>query len=87
MENFLKDKLFTALLILLAITLLSWQIFFSVEFEAKTLGVLLLVFAFVKVQIIISQYMELNRAALPIRVTFWLWTMAVAGISIGIYLR
>jgi len=87
MNHFLKDKLFWVLLILLAITLLSWQIFFSVGFEAKTTGILLLVFAFVKVQIIISQYMELNNAILPIRVTFWLWTIAVAGISIGMYGR
>lgn len=87
MFSFHKDKLFIVLAILLVLTLLSWQIFFSVKFELKTIGTLLLLLAFVKVQIIISQYMELNKAILPIRIAFWIWTITVAAISLEIYWR
>jgi membrane-bound ClpP family serine protease len=87
MLSFFKDKLFIALLLLLAITVLSWQIFFSAKFEPKAIGALLLILAFVKVQIIISQYMELNHAIVPIRIAFWIWTIMVAAISLVMYWR
>jgi hypothetical protein len=62
-------------------------VLYAVRLEAKTVGALLLSLAFVKVQLIISQYMELNRAILLVRVAFWMWTIAVGAISIGIYLH
>jgi len=87
MFKLLKDRLFIVLAILLAFTLLSWQILFSAKFEPKAIGALLLILAFVKVQIIISQYMELNHAIVPIRIAFWLWTIMVAAISLVMYWR
>lgn len=85
MLNLRKDKLFIVLLILLAITVLSWLLLYSVAMPTKIIGALLLLLAFVKVQLIISQYMELYKAILPIRFAFWLWTVIVCAISIGVY--
>jgi hypothetical protein len=82
-----KNNLLIVLALLLALTLLSWLVLYAVRLEAKTVGALLLSLAFVKVQLIISQYMELNRAILLVRVAFWMWTIAVGAISIGIYLH
>ncbi len=87
MSNLLKDKATIVLVILLALTLLSWLMLYALKLEPKTVGVLLLVLAFVKVQLIISQYMELNKAIFPIRIAFWLWTACACGISIWMYLR
>lgn len=81
-----KDKALRVLIILLALTLLSWFMLYSLALAPKKIGVFLLVLAFVKVQLIISQYMELNKAAIFIRIAFWLWTISVCGISIGMYL-
>jgi len=87
MSRLYKDKLFIVLAILLALTLLSWRMLYSVEMDPKVIGTLLLLLAFVKVQLIISQYMELNQAIVPIRITFWMWTIVVGAISIGMYWR
>jgi len=87
MYRLIKDKLFMVLAILMALTLLSWQMLFSVKLEPKTIGTLLLLLAFVKVQLIISKYMELNKAIVPIRIAFWMWTIVVGGISILMYLK
>lgn len=82
-----KDKALNVLIILLALTLLSWFMLYSVELSPKNIGVLLLLLSFVKVHIIISQYMELNKAAIFIRIAFLLWTISVSGITIGMYLH
>lgn len=82
-----KDKAGNILIILLALTLLSWFMLYSVELAPKNIGVLLLLLAFVKVQLIVSQYMELNKSAIFIRIAFWLWTISVSGITIGMYLH
>ncbi len=82
-----KYKYFVVLVLLLALTLLSWLVLYVAGLEPKAVGVLLLSLAFVKVQLIISQYMELNKAILSMRVAFWIWTITVGTISIGIYLH
>jgi hypothetical protein len=87
MVRLFRDKLFIVLVMLLAITLFSWLMLYYMKLEPKAIGALLLLLAFVKVQLIISQYMELNKAVLLIRVAFWMWTMGVAAMSIGMYLR
>lgn len=86
MFSLLKDKPVITLVILLALTLTSWLLLYSMKLEPKTIGALLLLLAFVKVQLIISQYMELHKAILPIRIAFWLWTTGVAAMSISMYL-
>ncbi|MDZ7784651.1 MAG: hypothetical protein U5K56_17500 [Halioglobus sp.] len=82
-----KYKYFVVLVLLLALTLLSWLVLYVARLEPKTVGVLLLCLAFVKVQLIISQYMESNKAILSVRVAFWIWTITAGTISIGIYLH
>lgn len=82
-----KDKTLIVLIILLALTLLSWFMLYFLALAPKHIGAILLLLAFVKVQVIISQYMELNTAAVFIRIAFWLWTISVCGITIGLYLH
>ncbi len=86
MSGLHKDKLLIALILLLAITLLSWLMLYATALKPATLGVLLLVLAFVKVQIIISQYMELKTAVLPVRMAFHAWLIVVSGAIVALYL-
>jgi hypothetical protein len=82
-----KDKAVSVFIILLALTLLSWLVLYFLLLAPKKVGVLLLLLAFVKVQLIVSQYMELNKAEIFIRIAFWFWTFSVCGISVWIYLH
>lgn len=86
MQTLLKDKLFIVLAVLFALTLFSWLMLYSVELSPKTTGALLLLLAFVKVQIVISQYMELDKAIVPVRIAFWMWTVGVCAMTIHMYL-
>ena len=83
----LKDnKLLLILLILLGITLCSWLLSVFTLAKGKALGVIILVFAFVKIRLIIIHYMESNRAILPVRIAFEAWVL-IAGLGIiGLYL-
>ena len=86
MTQLLRDKPFLVLALLLGLTLASWLMLYSVSVEAKTAGAVLLFMAFVKVQLIISQYMELHKAILPIRIAFWAWTLGTGTMAITMYL-
>jgi len=81
-----KDKLFLVLITLLGITLLSWFLVFAINLEPHIIGVILIIFAVVKVRLIIIHYMEANKAYLPIRIAFEAWVIVVAGITITLYL-
>ena len=87
MLSILKDKYFMALAMLLAITLFSLLMPQFVVLQPKVVGVVLLFLAFAKVQIVISQYMELHHAVLAVRIAFWAWTVVVCASCIGMYLR
>lgn len=82
MQTLLKDKLFIALAVLFALTLFSWLMLYAVALSPKTTGALLLLLAFVKVQIVISRYMELDKAIVPVRIAFWMWTIGVCAMTI-----
>ena len=86
MTALIKDKLFWVLAGLLALTLLSWLIVSSAGLETQTLGVILIILAFVKVRLIIIHYMEAAKAYLPVRICFEAWVILVAGITIALYL-
>jgi hypothetical protein len=87
MPGLLKDKYVVVLVVLLAITLFSWLMSSYVSLVPRFIGALLIFLAFVTVQLIISQYTELNKAVLAVRVVFWLWTIAACASSIEMYLR
>lgn len=81
-----KNKNLMVLALLLAITLASWLTLYMLAIDNKTAGTLLLCLAFVKVQLIICEFMELNKAASGVRIAFWLWTIGVCAVCIGMYL-
>ena len=87
MPGLLKDKYVVVLVVLLAITLFLWLMSSYVSLVPRFIGALLIFLAFVTVQLIISQYTELNKAVLAVRVVFWLWTIAACASSIEMYLR
>lgn len=87
MSTLIKDKLFLVLAGLLSLTLLSWLILSYVGLEAQTLGVILIILAFIKVRLIIIHYMEAAKAYLPIRIAFEAWVILVGGITIALYLH
>jgi hypothetical protein len=87
MYSLQKEKLLIVLAALLILTLLSWLIIYAAKLEPKFLGTVLLLLAFVKVQIIINQYMELNKAIPVVQIAFWLWTAGVCAMSIFMYWR
>lgn len=84
----LKDnKLLLVLILLLGITVCIWLLSTFTLVEGKTLGILILVFAFVKIRLIIIHYMEAGRVILPIRVAFESWVLIVGMGTIGLYLN
>ncbi|MCG8673698.1 MAG: cytochrome C oxidase subunit IV family protein [Pseudomonadales bacterium] len=85
MITILKDKLNLVLVALLTITLVSWWLMTSNIWEVKTAGALVLLFAFVKVHLIVSHFMESTQAQLSIRYLFDLWVIAVGGMIIAMY--
>jgi len=87
MPGLLKDKLLLVLLVLLGITLLSWLLLYGEAASQRAVGGLLLVLAFVKVQLIISQYMELGKARWPVRLALHAWLVLTVGITLMLYLR
>ncbi len=83
----LKDnKLLLVLVLLLTLSLCSWLLSAFTLVDGKTLGVMILVFAFMKVRLIIIHYMEANRVILPIRMAFEAWVLIVGGSTIGLYI-
>ncbi len=87
MSTLIKDKLFLVLAGLLVLTLLAWLISASAGLEIQTLGVILIILAFVKVRLIIIHYMEAAKVYLPIRIAFEAWVILVGGITIALYLH
>lgn len=85
MTRLLKDTLLVVLVILLGITLFSWLLLDAAALTPRITGALLLALAFVKVQIILSQYMELGKAALGVRIAFAAWLIAAYAITMGLY--
>lgn len=85
MLDTMKEKSFLVLAVLLTLTLLSWLILYAGALEQKTAGTILVCLAFVKVQLVISQFMELNTAQMPVRIAFWLWTIAVCAFCSVMY--
>lgn len=87
MPGLLKDRLLIVLLVLLGITLFSWLLMDATALTPKVTGALLLALAFVKVQVILSQYMELGKAALGVRIAFHAWLVLALGTVLALYLR
>ncbi|MDP7068778.1 MAG: cytochrome C oxidase subunit IV family protein [Acidimicrobiales bacterium] len=81
-----KDRLFLVLTALLGLTLVSWLASSSLGLGRQTLGVSVLVLAFVKVRLIIVYYMEASTVCRPIRVGLEGWVFGVAGATIALYL-
>lgn len=86
MPGLLKDKLLLVLLVLLGITLFSWLLMDAAALTPKVTGALLLALAFVKVQVILSQYMELGGAHPAVRMAFGIWAVVSCAITMGLYL-
>jgi membrane-bound ClpP family serine protease len=81
------DKLFLVLLLLLGITLFSWALVALAILTPEMLGAALLVLAFVKVYVILQQYMELSAAATVVRFGFRAWVCLTGAMTLGMYLQ
>lgn len=83
----MKDKLLTVLFALLGLTLLSWACIALAHFSPKMLGGTLLLLAFVKVYLIVLNYMEVSAAGPLVRIGFNAWVWLVGAMTLGMYLR
>jgi len=86
MFNWKKEHLLITLAVLFILTFSSWIMIYSAALEPRILGAFLLLLAFVKVQLIISQYMELNKAIPIVQIAFWVWTTGTCAMSVTMYL-
>ena len=79
--DFIKDnKLLPILIGLLLITALSWALMTFNLATGATLSVSIIALAFIKVRLIVMQYMEANRVPTRIRLAFETWFyFALAG--------
>ncbi len=79
MLNLVKDKLFLVLIALLGMTLMSWLLISSTNLGEKSLGVMILLLAFLKVRLIAIHFMEAAMAHRLVRIAFDAWGVVVGG--------
>ncbi len=82
----IKEKPFLVLLTLLALTLMAWLLGSIPALNARMLGTLILVIAFVKARVVIVHFMETHATRRSIRLAFEAWILLVGTITLGLYL-
>jgi len=80
-----KDKLFLVFVALLAITLASWGLILVANINSSVPGAALLLMAFVKVQLIVSHYMEASETPPLVRYAFDAWVWLVGLMCVALY--
>jgi hypothetical protein len=82
----LKSKLVLLWILLVVITLLSWETA-STAISHHVAATLVLILAFFKVRIIGLDFMELKTAPWPMRIGFDVWVVGVLTVLITLYWR
>lgn len=89
MTDFLRDRLFIAWLLLIAVTLLSAMIGGAHGFAATGHGAVatfaVLGIAFAKVWLVMMQFMEVRGAPRALKIICALWLLAVLAILLAVY--
>jgi len=91
MPRLLRDPLFLAWILLVAVTLISAQIGgpdpgISLA-SAATVTTIVLVIAFAKVAVVIFAFMEVRGAPLVLRALCCVWLVVVLGVLLALYFQ
>lgn len=83
MANLLRTRLTAIWLILLAVTLFSWQMGHgAARFGPRLSGAAILVAAFVKARFVLLDFMELRNAPLLLRAVIEVWAFVMCTVLI-----
>lgn len=84
MKRLLADRVTLVWLLLVVITLASWESV-GVTGGARIASFAVLVIAFVKARLIGLEFMELRHAPLPLRIAFEAWTIIMCVTLVALY--
>ncbi|NHN39017.1 hypothetical protein G8764_17035 [Pseudomaricurvus alcaniphilus] len=89
MKAYLLHRNSIVLAVLVVLTLISWYLGLdqvSVEQVSTWSGVTMLLLAFVKVRLVISNFMEVRAAPLPLKLCCDAWVVVASLLTISAYL-
>jgi hypothetical protein len=88
MGSLLRARTTAVWLLLVAATVLSWEVGHGVGFEdVRHAGIAILVVAFIKVRLVILDFMELRHAPLPFRIFGEIGPLVICALLIAMYQR
>jgi hypothetical protein len=88
MGSLLRARTTAVWLLLVGATVLSWEVGHGVGFDdVRHAGIAILVVAFIKVRLVILDFMELRHAPLPFRIIGEIGPIGICAFLIAMYLR
>lgn len=87
MTNLVISRITAIWLLMIGATLLSWQMGHGAEIiKQRYVAAAIIVITFVKVRLLIFEFMEIKTAPFWMRFAFDLWMMSTSGVIIFVFL-